>query len=493
MKFMRLKANDFSRKKLNGLNIKRILVFAIFILAPILTFLGLSTLKYFTGVQITSAHSSSNNNQNNAINFENQQQEIQTVLNNNNGLTSLLLVGIDSRNVELKNGVFVNTKPQGQAGTRNTDTLLQIVYSHETKKVFMISIPRDMGVDIDLECLEFHGSIHWVYDKAENAKCPGGGIEILKQTINNITGIPVNYHLFVTLDAFQEIIDIVGEENEGKKGIWVDNPEAFYEVYPYNDYGWENVYFPKGEVFLDAQRALRYIRTRQFTSDWGRAERQQIFINAFKDRVLATETLLNPAKILNLIGTFREKLLFTWPSLQEIIEITTILPKVDTSKITNIVLGPDFGGDEKFINKQPHNRKGGPYYMVPTDWKMCPGDEFCKVKERIASIINYPEVYKENAKVGVYSTALNQKQTTVFDHAGYQNLVSKNLPLEFKENSRVSRAEFDGNILLIDYSGGKYPYTLVTLSKLLNTKVLAKEDVGNLNFGGEEIAIILNP
>lgn len=73
---------------------------------------------------------------------------------------------------------------------------MQVVFNHQTGDAVMISIPRDMGVDVRLDCLEFHGSIHWVYDRAERARCEIGGVGALKTAVSSITGIPIQYHIF---------------------------------------------------------------------------------------------------------------------------------------------------------------------------------------------------------------------------------------------------------------------------------------------------------
>ena len=323
-------------------------------------------------------------------------QETATQLKSNSGLTSILLVGVDTRNVKLTNGEYISTMPQNQAGTRNTDTILQIVYNNFENKFVMISIPRDLGVDVEKDCLSFHGSIHWVYDKAQKSSCPGGGIAVLKETVTNITGIPVHYYVFVTLEAFKDIINIVGETNsKGQTGIYLDNPKAFYEVYPINDSGWENLYFPAGRQFMDADRALKYVRSRKFTSDFGRARRQQIFIDALQDRLLSMDIIFNPSKVLGLLDTLRTKVIFSEPeNFGEIRAALDLILRAASEKMTHIVLDPEFSGHEVYLDKQPHTKRG-PYYMVPTAWKECPGNEFCRVKERILIIVRDPDSYQQ--------------------------------------------------------------------------------------------------
>lgn len=423
-----------------------------------------------------------------------QGKSITTSFQRSGTLTSALIVGVDARNVELQDGEFVNTRPEGQAGTRNTDTIMQVVFDHQTGNTFMISIPRDIGVDLSLPCMEFHGSIHWVYDRAERANCQIGGPGALKEAVTSITGIPIQYHVFVTLDAFHEIVDIVGEEHEGDVGIWVDNPNEFWEIYPYNDYGWENVYFPQGLQFMDSDRAIRFVRSRQFTQDWGRAERQQIFIEAVKDRILSSDTLLNPARIVELLRLFQDKLLISELTFGEIVELIGIIQSVDTSNIVNIVLSPDFGGGrEVLLNKQPHGRPGGPYYMVPTHWYDCPGNEYCKVQEYINDIIKYPKVYDEGPSVAVYSTERDETGNASFAGISYQNLRQAQLPLIFDEQSSLSNITAEDPIIVIDFADGAHPYTLATLKEITGAQALPSSVAPNANPGNHDIVIIVNP
>lgn len=329
-------------------------------------------------------------------NIEGLATEDSSSITGSGNFTSVLVVGIDSRNVEVRNGEFINTKPEGQAGTRNADTIMQLIFDHRDDKVFLISIPRDMGVDVREDCIKFSGSINQLYDRAQKKNCPGGGIGVMERMVSTITGIPVNYHAFITLDVFMDIIKTVGiKDSKGNTGIVVENPRSFSDVYPASDgKGWENVYFPKGQLFLTPYRALQFARTRQYTGDFDRALRQQLIVESVARNILNANTLLDPLKISSLFDTYRNKTLISEPkSLAELIKLIDISRTADINNISKFVLGPQFGGHEKYLDKQPHGRSGGPYYMVPTAWKECPGDEFCKVREYIKEIMVNPDLY----------------------------------------------------------------------------------------------------
>lgn len=413
-------------------------------------------------------------------------------LKQKDNLTSVLLVGVDTRSVEFTGEEFISTNPDGQWGTRNTDTIIQAIYDHTNGNITLISIPRDTGVDYEAECLEFHGSLHWVYDKGQRNNCPGGGVQVLKDVIKSVTGIEVQYHAFVTLEGFIEVVNTVGEKNaDGKVGIKIDNPTNVWESYPINDSGWQSVFFPEGEIFLDGEEALKYVRSRQVTTDFGRARRQQIFLEALKDRVRSSEVLLNPKKLFELYSTFKNETIISEFNLEEIRAGVSIAQELDTSKgIVNIVLDPDLGGKEAYLNKQPHDR-GGPYYMIPTHWQDCPTNYYCKVQEYINQAIKYPEIYDEKAEIFVYGSEYLAGKPNL-ENEIYQVFKSNNYPLDITESQYLASYQAPEGITIFDFSNGEKQSTIEFLKEKLRAKVLPAGKAPNININQEEIVIVIN-
>ncbi|MBN2016118.1 LCP family protein [Candidatus Dojkabacteria bacterium] len=413
-------------------------------------------------------------------------------LKQDGNLTSALIVGIDSRNVEFNGTEFINTKPEGQHGTRNADTIIQIVYDHSNGNIFMISIPRDMGVDVNKECLEFHGSLHWVYDKGQAKNCPGGGVQTLIETVEGVTGVKVHYFAFFTFDAFRDVINAVGDINEkGERGVWIYLEEPVYELYPINDKGWESVYFPQGYQFLTADRALKFARSRKTSTDFGRARRQQKVISAVKDRIMSSETLTNPQKLYSLLQAFKKNTLFSEPSIEEIRAALNLSRDIDTNEIIHIVIDPELGGHEALINKQPHDRRGGPYYMVPTHWKECPGDEFCKVKNYLQNVIKNPDIYFEQATIFVYARKYGSDGKPNLNNPTYQALKANGLPIMLNESKYTANIQGDNDIVVFDFSNGSKPETLEALSKELGVAVVPGSEAPYININKEDIAIVV--
>lgn len=410
-----------------------------------------------------------------------------------NNLTSLLLVGMDTREVDFDGEKFISTGNGQGSSARNTDTVMQVIYDHNNDNIFMISIPRDIGIDVNKDCLELHGSIHKVYDLAEIYNCPEGGVQVLMDTVKSVTGFDVHYYGFVTLDGFKEIVEIIGEENDaGEKGLWIENPSTVWELYPNEQNGsWERAYFPEGRIFVNADDALKYVRSRQTTTDFGRIRRQQIFLESLKDSALKSSTILNPQKILNLLQVFREKTMFSSPDFKEISAGIGILRDFDNQNIINVVLDYDLGGWEEYLDKQPHGRRGGFYYMVPSHWRECPQEDvYCEVHKFLGNIVKHPEVYKENVSIFAYAREHKNWKPNLENELFIQ-LRDNRYPIKLSESKYLAKTDVQGDIIIFDYTNGNNPETVNLLSQKLNAKVYPGDQGESVRINKEDISIVV--
>ena len=100
-------------------------------------------------------------------------------------VTNTLLIGVDKREY-LPSGVL-------------TDTLIVLSYNHKTQRVTMLSLPRDL----------------WITDQATkiNGLYSMGGIDLLKQNIEEKLGIPIHYYALVGVEGFEQAVDTIGGVN----------------------------------------------------------------------------------------------------------------------------------------------------------------------------------------------------------------------------------------------------------------------------------------
>jgi LCP family protein required for cell wall assembly len=141
----------------------------------------------------------------------------------------------------------------------------------------MLAVPRDTLVEIP-----------GVGEDKINAAFATGGPDLTVETLENLTGLPINNYVVVNFGGVKEIVDAMGGIT-----LQVDQPiEVGIEG--------RRVYIPAGTRELDGFEALAYVRYRGGpTADIGRIGRQQKFL-----RQLARETT-SPANLPRLPATAR--------------------------------------------------------------------------------------------------------------------------------------------------------------------------------------------
>ncbi len=158
------------------------------------------------------------------------------------GTVNVLIVGLD--NVD---------------GASRTDAIALAIFDADNMGLKIASIPRDSRVYIPGRS----------WDKINHAYVYGG-INLLRETLVNLTGMPIDYFVKINYKSFPRIIDMLG-------GIDINVEKKLY----YTDYsGKLFINIPKGRQHMDGKTALGYVRFRHDPlGDIGRVQRQQKFIN----------------------------------------------------------------------------------------------------------------------------------------------------------------------------------------------------------------------
>ena len=118
-----------------------------------------------------------------------------------------------------------------------------------------------------------------------------GGPSLLVQTVEQLTGVPINHYAQVNLTRVSNVINAVG-------GVNVTLPEttkAFGHT------------FPAGVNHLDGLTAIYYARQSSLTEE-GRVLRQQSLFRAVADRVANAHLLTNPITLYRVIDGFSSSL-----------------------------------------------------------------------------------------------------------------------------------------------------------------------------------------
>lgn len=319
---------------------------------------------------------------------------------------SILLIGVDVRDPIVVDGQITSTEGYEDI---NTDSIIQIVYDTEKNNVFLFSLPRDLGIEYEDDCLieynDFHlrRSINHIYKFGNMGDCPGGGIEMLKKYVAKITGFPIEYHAMVTFESFVNVMDIIGDsENNGPKGLTINIPEAVYSYYPNEVTGdLDYVYFAPGEQFLTAHDLLVYSRVRMNSNDFERARRQQIVIDAAKDKLFQIEGITNPSTITAMINALGDDVIYSEFGMDEIRTGIEMFDAVKQSRIYKIVLDYNLGGQNELLTLPSYSNPGthteSRYYLIPVVWgeKEYEDDKYLEVKNYLRNVVENPYIYRE--------------------------------------------------------------------------------------------------
>ena len=200
--------------------------------------------------------------------------EVTETLYKEDGVINILLIGNDSR----------ENDEDGRS-----DAMILLSISDKTKTIQMISLLRDMYVEIP-----GHDG------NRLNAAYAYGGPELLMETVEQNMGIPVNRYMLVNFEAFSNVVDAAGgvdleltnEEVQYVNGYLVEynmlteRPEGT----DYLDPG------ASGLLHLNGPQALSFSRNRYIGTDFGRTERQRKVLSAVMKK-LPKAVVTNPKEL----------------------------------------------------------------------------------------------------------------------------------------------------------------------------------------------------
>lgn len=154
-----------------------------------------------------------------------------------------------------------------------TDCIMLISINVTTKKVSIISVPRDTYVKIYNEKMRIAGRNRINATFAYGGGADKKGIPYAKNTISHFLGnVPIDYYVVFDMDLVVRLIDMVG-------GVTVD-------VQLSEPFSFGNIHLEPGVHKLNAMEALTYARDRHHTagSDFGRVgHQQQVLVAVLKE------------------------------------------------------------------------------------------------------------------------------------------------------------------------------------------------------------------
>ena len=212
---------------------------------------------------------------------------------------NIVMVGLDQRTNEFP----------------HTDTMLIASIDPKTDSVRMLSVPRDLWVNIP----------NYYADRINDAY-GFGGTPLLIKTAEGVVNIPIRYYAVIDFKGFEKVIDALG-------GVTID------VKHPINDptfpapvgNGFAPLHIRAGVQHMNGRLALDYVRTRHDDplGDLGRNQRQQQLLLALKHQALQPATLFKIPTVLDALG-HAVKTNFPYADLTYLARVVATAPKSHT-------------------------------------------------------------------------------------------------------------------------------------------------------------------
>ncbi len=164
------------------------------------------------------------------------------------GRTNILLIGIDARPKE------------GNLG--RTDTMILATFQPLRPYVGLLSIPRDLWVNVPGYGENRINTAHFFAEAAKAGSGPAAAMDVVHQNF----GVNMDYYVRLHFNGFKDIVDALG-------GVDVTLPTDMSG-------------YKAGTYHLDGTKALALVRDRETSDDFFRMSRGQLFIKSMLKQVL---------------------------------------------------------------------------------------------------------------------------------------------------------------------------------------------------------------
>ncbi|HEX8965631.1 MAG TPA: LCP family protein [Patescibacteria group bacterium] len=239
-------------------------------------------------------------------------------LKETNGKTNILLLGIGG-------GVH--------AGPNLTDTIIVASIDKQNNKITLISIPRDLWVT---EVGDNGGKINEAYADGQMNN-QQKGLQKAEAVVSKVTGLPIHYGLRIDFGGFVKVVDLIGGIDvtvadtlddyhypiDGQEDAICGHTQAeiqnFNATNPTEQQTWDffscrymHLHVPAGMQHMNGMTALAFVRSRHGIgnegTDFARSRRQQLVIEAIRNKIFSLGIILNPSKVMAIYAVIQNSI-----------------------------------------------------------------------------------------------------------------------------------------------------------------------------------------
>jgi len=190
------------------------------------------------------------------------QSQPQPILSQPADQINILLLGADAR--------------PGNSRFR-TDTIILLTINPKLGKVNLLSFPRDLYIHIPGQGMNRINTAYFY-----------GKIPLVMETFKYNFGVEPDHYVVINFSSFKRIIDSLGGLDVHVSQRLQDYRSGYF------------VTIPAGDVHMDADTVLWYVRSRKTTNDFQRNQRQQEILRAIFNRIISLDGIKRAPEFYNL-------------------------------------------------------------------------------------------------------------------------------------------------------------------------------------------------
>ncbi|MEB2298942.1 LCP family protein [Lysinibacillus xylanilyticus] len=206
----------------------------------------------------------------------------------------------DTVSGDVENYLLLGIDTRGEEKSR-TDTMMVLSWNKKTNDMKLVSLMRDIYADIP-------GYKSYKLNTAYYLD----GVQLLKDTITNMFGLPIHHYAIIDFKNFESLVDILAPN-----GVEMDVDKDMSENI--------GVSLKQGVHNLNGQELLGFARFRHDAEgDFGRVARQQKVIEALKNEVLSPQNMVNLPKF---VGAAQGYITTDYSSAEEVQQVLKMVSK----------------------------------------------------------------------------------------------------------------------------------------------------------------------
>jgi len=214
---------------------------------------------------------------------------------------NILLIGVDQHG-----------QTTGDPGRSDTQLLVRL--DPDTQSISMLSLPRDLLVDIP-----------GLGSAKMNEAYSYGGPALAVETFSAVTGLPINHFMRIDFAGFWHAVNILG-------GVYVPVDHRYYNS-KYSS--WKSIDIEPGYQKLRGKDALDFVRFRHDQrGDFTRMQRQQLFLRELQRQ--SGRWNRDWQKVARLLKAITAETTSDLDSLKELLPLASLALTLDTSRVSSV-------------------------------------------------------------------------------------------------------------------------------------------------------------